>query len=134
MRSQAILLSAVALGSALGGIARFALSQWVDRWAHGPFPFSTLAVNAIGSFLIGIVAAFALAENASLSPTLRLFLMTGFFGGFTTFSTFSLQTLQLLHNGHIVHALANSIGSLCLCLIAVAIGHWLTTRGLLLAH
>lgn len=104
----------VALGSALGGVARVALSGVMyRRWGTG-FPWGTLVVNLAGCFLIGVF--FSWAEiRLRLSPGVRLFLMAGFCGGFTTFSTFALETFQLLKAGSLPAAL-------CYVLASTAIG------------
>ncbi|HYG21307.1 MAG TPA: CrcB family protein, partial [Verrucomicrobiae bacterium] len=80
-------------------------------------------VNVLGSFAIGILASFAVAEGrTALTPSMRQFLMAGVCGGFTTFSAFSLQTLELLQHRHWLAASGNIALSLILCLVAVAIG------------
>ncbi len=113
----------VAAGSALGGLLRFAVSGLVARVVGETFPFGTLAVNVSGSFLIGLVAALSAPEGRwMVAPEIRLFLMLGVFGGFTTFSSFSLQTLTLVQDGEWAAALLNVVGSVALCLIAVWIG------------
>ena len=81
----------VALGSALGGAARFLLAGWVGARLGESFPWGTVLVNVLGSALIGALAA----QEEMLSPEARQFLMVGVLGGFTTFSSFSLQTLRL---------------------------------------
>lgn len=100
----------VALGSALGGVARVAFSGVIyHRWGTG-FPWGTLAVNLAGCFLIGVF--FSWAEiRLRLSPGARLFLMAGFCGGFTTFSAFALETTHLLKSGSIPAALAYTAAS-----------------------
>lgn len=94
----------VALGSALGGVARVALSGGLYRRWGTTFPWGTLAVNLAGCFLIGIFFSWA-EVRLRLSPGARLFLMAGFCGGFTTFSTFALETFQLLKAGSLPAAL-----------------------------
>ncbi len=119
----------VALGSALGGMARYALSTVTANVAGGQFPWGTLGINVSGSFLIGLV--FALTANNGPLPattTLRLFLMTGFCGGFTTFSAFSLQSLQLLRAADYGAAAGYMLGSLVLCVGATAFGFWTAER------
>lgn len=108
----------VALGSALGGLARFWLGAWaVTLW--GPtFPWGTLGINVLGSFVIGL-AATALVVEAS-GP--RALVMVGFCGGFTTFSSFSLQTLELLQAERPGAAVAYVAASVLLCLLASAAG------------
>jgi len=108
----------VMLGSALGGMARFALSGLVGRRIGETFPWGTMAVNVSGAFAIGLVAALGPVKGTVLWPLL----VTGFLGSYTTVSSFSLQTLNLLHNGQILPALANIALSLGLCLLAAGLG------------
>lgn len=100
----------VALGSALGGVARVALSGAIFRRWGTSFPWGTLAVNLTGCFLIGVFLSWA-EVRFRLSPEARLFLMAGFCGGFTTFSTFALETTQLLKAGFPSGALVYAVGS-----------------------
>lgn len=109
----------VALGSALGGAARFLLAGWVGARLGESFPWGTVLVNVLGSALIGALAA----QEEMLSPEARQFLMVGVLGGFTTFSSFSLQTLRLTQDGDWVRATGNVLGSVALCLAAVAVGY-----------
>jgi CrcB protein len=109
----------VALGSALGGAARFLLAGWVGARLGESFPWGTVLVNVLGSALIGALAA----QEEMLSPEARQFLMVGVLGGFTTFSSFSLQTLRLAQDGDWVRAAGNVLGSVALCLAAVAVGY-----------
>lgn len=120
---------AVALGSAAGGVARYACGLWAASRIDSGFFLSssiaaTLFVNVSGSFLIGIFAALTGPggrwAGASLLPEL---LMVGLMGGYTTFSAFSLQTLALLREGRLGLALANVAASVVLCLIAVWLGY-----------
>lgn len=106
----------IAAGSALGGVARHLLAELVPVGAG--VPWSTILVNVTGSFAIGWVAASVPAENAEL----RLFVMTGVLGGYTTFSAFSLQTLDLAQRGEWAAAAVNVVASVALCLGAVALG------------
>lgn len=92
------LLIYVAVGAALGGVARFALAGWVQQRAGADFPAGTLVINLTGSFLLGALIRYAL-QSTSISPELRLMLTTGFCGGYTTFSTFSYETATLLEDG-----------------------------------
>lgn len=108
----------VLAGSALGGLARFWLGLWAVA-AFGPsFPWGTLAINVLGSFVIG-AAATALPIGAGDA---RAFLMVGICGGFTTFSSYSLQSLELLQAGRTEAALAYMAASVALCLAATAAG------------
>jgi CrcB protein len=88
----------VAVGSALGGVARYLLGGWVQRGTGGVFPWGTLAVNLSGSFLLGLISRYAL-ESAAVSAEVRTLLTIGFCGGYTTFSTFSWETARLLEDG-----------------------------------
>jgi CrcB protein len=111
----------VAVGSAIGGVARYLVSGALQRGTRGSFPFGTLAVNLIGSFILGFVVQYAL-EHRDFSPELRLFLTAGFCGGFTTFSTFSVETFDLLEYAHYSQALLYVAASLGLGLLATAAG------------
>lgn len=96
----------LAAGGAAGTLARYGVSVWADRAARGVFPAGTMAVNLAGCFLIG--ALWALFERSLISPGQRLFLMTGFLGGFTTFSTFGLETFSLMRDGEYWAAALNA--------------------------
>lgn len=114
----------IALGSALGGTARFALSGFVAEHIGETYPWGTLFVNASGSFVIGLFATITDPDGRVLvGPTGRHFVMTGILGGFTTYSSFSLQTLALAREGEWLHAGANVSGTFVLCLVAVWAGH-----------
>ena len=112
----------VALGSALGGVARFGCTDLVARLTDHQFPWGTLLVNILGSLLIGYVAAFVGTPHPLGDPTVAVFLMVGICGGYTTFSAVSLQTLTLAQEGAWRHAAANVGASVLLCLIATALG------------
>ncbi len=112
---------ALIAGGGLGASLRFLVSSWVDQRFTSPFPWGTLAVNFVGSLLIGLTAHL-LQQRGITSPAIRLFLITGILGGFTTFSTFSAETVQLIESGRLPLAAANVLGSVAICLAAVAIG------------
>ena len=114
----------VAVGSALGGVARYWCSGIVARLVGETFPWGTLVVNVVGSLLIGFIATISGTDGRFIIPAeARQFLMVGILGGFTTFSSFSLQTLNLLREGEILPAGANIVLSVVLCLLAVWLGH-----------
>jgi CrcB protein len=116
----------VCLGSAVGGGARYLLSSWItERWSSG-FPYGTLVVNVLGSFLIGGLM-YAGAEASLLSATALLALTTGVMGGFTTYSSFSYQTLKALQEGQWAVAYANLALTLLGCLLACGLG-WYGAR------
>ncbi len=115
----------VAVGGALGSLGRFWLTGVMLGLTGPRFPWGTLLINVAGSFVIGLVAGLTLTpERIGLHPDLRIFLMTGVCGGFTTFSAFSLQTLELLQSGDVVPALGYAMGSVVLC-VAATLGGWL---------
>jgi CrcB protein len=109
----------VALGGALGSVARFWLNGIVSARAGETFPLGTLAVNVTGSFIIGVLGA---SETRTLATQL---LMVGDCGGFTTFSSFSLQTLTLVREREWLYAGGNVALSVILCLIATWLGYLL---------
>lgn len=114
----------VALGGALGSMARFWLSGAIANRFGERFPWGTLLVNVSGSFIIGFFATATAPEGRWLAPAgLRTFFMVGVCGGFTTFSSFSLQTLNLADDGEWLRAGGNVLGSVALCLAAVWLGH-----------
>lgn len=113
----------VAVGSAVGGMARYAVSGIVARRFGETFPFGTLVVNITGCVLIGLFAALTQAPGALAGDQLtRLFVLTGICGGYTTFSSFSLQTLNLARDGEWLQAAANIVASTGLCLVGVWLG------------
>jgi CrcB protein len=111
----------ICLGGAVGTGARYLLSGWLTEvWGQG-FPVGTLAVNVIGSFLIGAIMQVALTTGL-LSPALRLFLTTGILGGFTTYSSFNYETLRLLEDNAWGLGIANVALTLVSCLLAGFLG------------
>lgn len=124
----------VALGSALGGMARYGVGMVVARAVGQSFPWGTLLINVVGSFVIGLFGAMTLADGPMpASATVRAFVMVGICGGFTTFSSFSLQTVDLLQAGEAMAAAAYIAASVALCLAGTFLGYWLASRAGLLA-
>jgi CrcB protein len=118
----------VALGGAIGSMARLWLGMQVALLTGLAFPWGTILVNILGSLVIGFVAALTGPNGRVVVPIeAQAFVMVGLCGGFTTFSAFSLQTLELTRDGRLLYAGANVMLSVVLCLTAVAIGHWLAT-------
>jgi fluoride exporter len=116
----------VAIGGAIGSVARFWISLIAVRVWGDQFPWGTIVINIGGSLVIGLFGSLTAREGAMpASDEMRAFVMIGICGGFTTFSSFSLQTLLLLRAGQIGSALANILISVLLCLVAVALGAWL---------
>jgi CrcB protein len=118
----------IAIGSALGGMARYWCSGVAARLIGETFPWGTIIVNVVGSFIIGFFATVTGPDGRIFAGTLtRQFVMIGFCGGFTTFSSFSLQTLNLANDGEWLQAGGNIVGSVVLCLIAVWMGYMLAS-------
>ena len=114
---------AVGAGSAVGGIARFLVSELMARHQAGVFPWATLLVNVAGSLAIGLLAAtLGPGGRWPQPPVVQTLLLVGVLGGFTTFSAFSLQTLVLVRSGHGGLAAANVVASVALCLLAAWVG------------
>lgn len=116
------------LGGALGTVARYLVGLWAAPISQ-TLPWGTILINIAGSFLIGFVGTLTLAGGRyPLPENLRLFLMVGFCGGFTTFSAFSLQSFDLIRDGAGPRAMLNIGLSVMLCLGAVAAGHGIASR------
>jgi CrcB protein len=116
---------AVAIGGALGSVARYALSSWIFDITSHKFPYATLIVNVAGSFVMGILFV-VIVERAALPAEMRSLLMVGFIGAFTTFSAFSLDALGLWQNGHVLMSVIYMITTIILCLVAISTAIWLT--------
>jgi CrcB protein len=114
----------IAVGSALGGIARFFVSGVTAQLIGETFPWGTLIVNVTGSFIIGFFSTLTGPDGRIFVGTSgRQFVMIGICGGYTTFSSFSLQTLNLMNDGEWFYVGGNIVGSVVLCLAAVWAGH-----------
>ena len=121
-------LIAIAAGGALGAVMRYAMSNAVYSLLGRGFPYGTLAVNVVGSLLMGFLFVW-LVERSALDAIWRAALLVGGLGAFTTFSTFSMETLNLLEEGALLPALLNVLLSVVLC-IAAAWGGVLVARQL----
>jgi CrcB protein len=117
--TEAFLL--VAVGGAVGSMARHGVGLVTAAWLGSALPWGTLLVNVVGSFLIAIVAVLA-TESARLSESMRLLLATGVMGGFTTYSSFSLETLRLFEAGETLRAGLYLAGTTLSCMLACAGG------------
>jgi CrcB protein len=113
---------AVALGGASGAVMRFLISSGLYQWLGKGFPYGTLVVNVLGSFLIGLLTEALILQRIPMTLEYRAAILVGFIGAFTTFSTFSLETIYLLEQGSLNKAALNVIVSLLGCLLAVWIG------------
>jgi CrcB protein len=118
----------VMLGGAIGTFLRYLVSVLALPISR-ELPWGTIIINITGSFVIGLFGTLTLASGRfPASENLRLFVMVGFCGGYTTFSAFSLQTLDLIRNGAVTRAALNIVLSIVLCLSAVALGHLVGAR------
>ncbi|MBN9033919.1 MAG: protein CrcB [Rhizobiales bacterium 63-7] len=111
----------VAAGGAVGSVARYLVGVWSVRVLGLAFPWGTLIVNLVGSFAIGLLAEL-IARRFNASMELRLLLVTGFLGGFTTFSAFSLDTIALYERGQVTTAAVYVLASVVLSLAATFAG------------
>lgn len=115
-------LIAVAFGGAIGAALRFLVSNGVYHWLGRGFPYGTLSVNMIGSFLIGLMTETLLLQRVAISLEYRAAVLVGVFGSFTTFSTFSLETVYLIEQGNMLKAAINVVSSVFACIFAVWLG------------
>ncbi|MDA1100266.1 MAG: fluoride efflux transporter CrcB [Proteobacteria bacterium] len=112
---------AVACGGALGAVGRHLLSGHIMRWAGSGFPWGTLTVNVLGSFILGVLVE-VMALRWSTTEEIRAFLVVGLLGGFTTFSAFSLDAVLLLERGSLGPAFAYIVGHLVLSICGLFAG------------
>ena len=115
-----MLLMVIALGGALGAVARYGISGWVQGWMNTTFPLGTLVVNVTGSFLLGL--SLYLLESTAPTTEMRSFVTIGFLGAFTTFSTFSYEAVVLLQGGEWARGGLYVGGSLALGLVGILLG------------
>lgn len=116
--NQVRLVALVALGGALGSVARYGVSGWLTR---GAFPWGTFVVNLTGTFLLALLF-YVSAGRGYLGPETRTFLFIGVFGGYTTFSTFGLETVEMLRAGEVAAASINITLNAGLCLAGAVVG------------
>ena len=110
----------------LGSGARYLVGMWAGTKLGDSFPWGTLIVNVVGSFLIALILELTLRK--AMSEEVSLVLATGFMGGFTTYSAFNFQTTALASSGHADRAVINVIATLAVCLVAGLAGAWLARR------
>ena len=114
-------LASIAAGGAIGSILRYLVQIQCVYWFGSKFPYGTIVVNTGGSLLIGFLSI-VLLERYIVSDEIRLALLTGLLGGFTTFSAFSLETLDLVQQGSFLGAVGNITLSIALCIVACFLG------------
>jgi CrcB protein len=118
----------VMLGGALGTLARYLIGLAAIPISQD-LPWGTIIINIVGSFIIGFFGTMTVAHGRFPAPeNLRLFVMVGICGGFTTFSAFSLQTLDLLRAGAPTRAGVNIVASVVFCVLSVALGHYIASQ------
>ena len=121
-----ISILAVALGGAIGAVARYAIAR-IPFLSHHDFPWMTLTANVLGAIIIGVIAGLML-DHPKLTPTQVAFLKSGFCGALTTFSTFSLESFELIQTGKYFIAGSYLVLSIVLCLGGVFLGRFLVTQ------
>lgn len=117
----------VALGGAIGSLARHGVNAAIAHLFMRPVPYATAAVNLIGSAIIGVLAGLIASERLAMTPVMRAFVFVGLLGGFTTFSSFMLDTLTLTHTREHALALSNVAAQTVVGLLAVYAGYYLAT-------
>ena len=115
------ILISIFLGGGFGAIIRYLVIEQVNKLFLVAFPFGTIAVNVIGAFLIGLLSSY-LAERLDVSENIKMFLIVGFCGGFTTFSSFNIEFYQLFSNGEILSSLIYVTTTFVLTVVAFYIG------------
>lgn len=111
----------IAAGGAIGAVFRFLVSNGIHSFMSRDFPYGTLTVNIVGSFIMGL-SYILLIERLSLSAEWRALIIVGLLGAFTTFSTFSIETLVLIENSELTKAVVNVLASVVLCIMGSWIG------------
>jgi fluoride exporter len=112
----------IAIGGALGSVARYLLSTFVLRVTGTLFPLGTFVVNVIGCLVFGAIAG-AATQRVQIAPALRLFLLTGILGGFTTFSSYAFESFALVRDGQFVWASINVLGQVVAGLAGMWVGY-----------
>lgn len=114
------------VGAGVGGLARYAVSEWIQSATGSGFPWGTLLINVTGSLLLTF--AYGVLDGISAAPEWRAFLGIGVLGGYTTFSTFSFETMRLLQDGEWERALFYVLGSVVLSLAGAFVGFRLASE------
>jgi CrcB protein len=121
-------LALVAAGGAAGSVARYLVSGWMQKLAGSQFPFGTLTVNLVGCLVIGWLFGLSLGGRSSMPEDLRLMLVVGVLGGFTTFSAFGWETIQFVNDSQWLRAgmniLLNNVLGLALALAGYRLGEF----------
>ncbi|MDQ6989894.1 MAG: fluoride efflux transporter CrcB [Mariprofundaceae bacterium] len=112
---------AIAVGASCGAVCRWWVVLLMQRYLGAGYPWATLLVNALGSFILGFLVVYFL-DRSHLSDLMRLMLTVGFLGSFTTFSTFSVETVRLMEQGAVGVGLLHIVGSVVLCVSLAWLG------------
>jgi CrcB protein len=115
----------VTLGSGIGGLLRFVISDFLYKYSSSLFPYGTLTVNVVGSFLLGLII-FYLDSLKLISAEMRLFLTIGLCGGLTTFSTFSYETVKLIQDSQYLIAGTNILLNVFVTILAVLLAAFIS--------
>lgn len=115
-------LLAIALGGSFGAVFRFLVSSGIYQWLGRDFPYGTLVVNILGSFLLGLLTEALVVQRIAIAFDYRSAILIGFIGAFTTFSTFSLETVYLIEQGSLTKAAGNIFVSVSTCILAIWLG------------
>lgn len=118
-------LLVIAIGGALGAVARYLLSSFVLRVSGALFPLGTFVVNVVGCLVFGAIAG-AATQRVQMTPAMRLFLLTGILGGFTTFSSYAFESFTLVRDGQMVWAGINIVGQVAAGLVGMWAGYVIT--------
>ncbi len=121
MSSSILHMIAIMIGGAMGAAMRYLVSTGIYSLLGREFPYGTLFVNVLGSFLMGVLTVL-LIEKGNVDPFIKAAILVGFLGAFTTFSTFSIETLALINKGALSYAFLNMIASVIICVSAVWFG------------
>lgn len=118
-------MATIAFFAVVGAWARYGQTLLIQKWLGRDFPWATLSINVIGSFLMGFLF-FATLERISISPEWRTGILTGGLGAYTTFSTFSVESLLLFEGGEPIKSFVYMLTSLVLCFVAALVGSWIS--------
>lgn len=115
-------LIVIAIGGSFGAVLRFLVASGMAQWLGREFPYGTLTVNVVGSFLLGLLTEALIVQRIAIAADYRAAILVGFIGAFTTFSTFALDTVKLIEQDALAQAFINIFANVLVCVFAVALG------------